>query len=200
MVCSSCGAAIRRDDGRFCSHCGAALADRPRISDVEWTTHPERFDEVAASPHFVAAMTAPAPRASMLSVLPLVLFLIGWCAIGAFIIGGFAEHGGIMVLGPIAIVGFGGIAVISMIWKQIRFVRAPVLRTIAVIVDKRTELRGGGESSSATTYYYATLHFKEGRRVELEATDGVIGMISSGDIGVALVRQHTLVAFLRVTP
>jgi hypothetical protein len=64
MTCPQCGAAIKRGDGRFCSHCAAALPDRPRITPDEWSTHAERFDEAEGDAQHAAALSAPAPEPS----------------------------------------------------------------------------------------------------------------------------------------
>jgi len=198
MECKECGAAIRRDDGRFCSHCGAALPDRPRISPEEWNTHPARFDEAEAGPGFGAAMSREAPPPPRGAVLAPLLFGVVWVGMGGFITSQFAKDAGAMFLFPLVMVIFGVGLVGTIVVKGVRFARAPVERKVVVVVDKRTQMSGGGERSSVTTTYYVTVQTKAGERTELQATADIAGMVTSGDIGVAQLRLSTLVGFARL--
>ncbi|MCB9560718.1 MAG: DUF2500 family protein [Kofleriaceae bacterium] len=201
MICLQCGATISRGDGRFCSHCGTALPDRPRIAEDEWATHPERFDAASASPEHASAMQRPAPAPALgTTVVAPAVFLVFWCVIGVVIIGGFAAAGGAMALFPVLLVGAGVVLVGKQIRTNLAKARAPVVRLTAVIIDERTEIttRGSGDDRSTSTHYYATLQLRDGTRREMPTTGPLAGVITRGDIGVAVTRGGDLVDFHRV--
>ena len=200
MTCPQCGAAIKRGDGRFCSHCAAALPDRPRITDDEWRTHADRFDEAERdAQHGIAlGLEAPPPQLMMGVVFP-AIFLLFWLGVGSFIIRGFAEVGGVMALFPVLLVGFGVVMIGTMIYKTVQKAKAPVLRTLAVVVDKRTNVSssGTGDDRRTSTSYYATLQFRDGSRLELPTGGNIAGHVTDGDIGLAVMRGGDLIDFHR---
>lgn len=59
---------------------------------------------------------------------------------------------------------------------------APRLRTEAVVVDKRTEVTGGGEFA-ARQAYYVTFQLPDGNRVELGVSGTESGMLVVGGQG-----------------
>lgn len=60
--------------------------------------------------------------------------------------------------------------------------RAPRLRADARVVDKRSEISGGGDSRALQTYY-VTFQFPEGNRIELEVSGPESGLLTPGDTG-----------------
>ncbi|HUQ04666.1 MAG TPA: DUF2500 family protein [Kofleriaceae bacterium] len=200
MTCPQCGAAIKRGDGRFCSHCAAALPDRPRIAPEEWSTHRERFEEAEGDAQHAAALSAPAPEPSWGStvILPGV-FLVVWILFGGFLVSRAATGPGGMVLFPLLIVGGGAIGISLMISKALRKAKSPVERALAVVVGDRTEIttHGSSDDRRTSTSYYATLQFKDGARVELPTSGGIVGHTTRGDIGLAVMRGGDLVDFHR---
>lgn len=58
----------------------------------------------------------------------------------------------------------------------------PRLSAEAVVVDKRTQLTGGGETSK-WQHYYVTFQLTDGNRVELEVPATDSGMLVVGDQG-----------------
>ncbi len=100
-----------------------------------------------------------------------------------------------LVAGTIFAVGVVGI--LAALIHLARFARAPVRRLVAVVVDEREKVTGGGKDSSSQTKYYATLSTRDGKRQEVETTGRIAGQITNGDIGVALLRMNKLVAFHR---
>jgi len=202
MTCPQCGAAIKKGDGRFCSHCGTALPDKPRIAPDEWATHAERFDQAEHDAQHGIAMGLPAPEASMATtvVVPSI-FLVFWIGIGSVVTMGFASGpgAGAMALFPLALMLAGVFMIGGMIRTGLRKAKAPVLRTLAVMVNDRTEVStsGTGDDRRTSTSYYATLQFKDGSRLELPATSGIVGHTAHGDIGLAVMRGGDLVDFHR---
>lgn len=73
---------------------------------------------------------------------------------------------------------------------------APRLQSPAVVVDKRTELRGGGETSNTQTYY-VTFEFPDGNRYELQLDGPQSGMLTQGDRGVLVWQGSQFVGFAR---
>lgn len=197
MNCSECKAPVRKGDGRFCSHCGTTLPDAPRITPDEWAVHPERFDEAEASDAVAKAMTAQAPPASLLAILFPMVFLGFWVGIGSFMLSMASEAPIFFTLAAGTILSIGVIGVGSVIVNGIRFSRSPVERRVLAVIDKRIRVRGGGDDTAATTHYFATLADRDGGRTEFKTTGPVAGQIATGDIGLALVRMKTLVAFHR---
>lgn len=197
MKCSVCKAPVKKGDGRFCSHCGTVLPDAPRMTPEEWTVHPERFDEAAASDAVARAMTAPAPPASMTSAIFAGVFLCFWLGIGSFmfIMSGFAPWFFRAFL--TAMLATGAFFILKQIAHDIRFARARVERHILVAIDKRTAVSGGGDDQPKTTKYFATLTNRDGERTEYQVTHEVAGHLVAGDIGLALLRLKTIVAFHR---
>jgi hypothetical protein len=206
MTCPQCGAAIKKGDGKFCSHCGTVLPTAPAISSDEWRTHPDRFDQAERDAQHDIAMELEAPKASMVTdvVVPTV-FLVFWIAIGIVITSGFANGPGkAMALFPLAMMIAGVVFVGAHIRRSVRKANAPVLRTLAVLVDKRTEVSShrhrhhdGRRHQHTTTSYYATLELRDGSRLELPTTDGIAGYSSTGDIGLAVMRGGDLIDFHR---
>tara|TARA_R110002096_G_scaffold299503_2_gene494002 strand:+ start:75590 stop:76195 length:606 start_codon:yes stop_codon:yes gene_type:complete len=196
VKCPSCGAQAKKGEGRFCSHCGGSFPDVPRITPDEWATHPERFDEAEASDWAKRASAIPAPSVSIAAVLVPLIFLGAWVAMGSFM---YSQAGGadFFRYGVIAITGLGTIGLLVAISRAIRMMQAPIKRQIAVVVDERVNVRGGGNDSSASTHYYVTVVGRDGTRIECETTDTVAGLVTAGDIGVAVMRMQTLVAFHR---
>jgi VIT1/CCC1 family predicted Fe2+/Mn2+ transporter len=160
MKCEQCGAAIRKGDGRYCSHCGAKLPDVPRVTPDEWVVHPERFDQAEASEAFGSAMSAAAPVAPAAAIVVPLAFLCFWLATGLFIfVAGLAAGSPIFPMFSGVLVTFGAVMILRNVAGSLRFARAPVQRRVSVVIDERVHVSGGGKNSSARTTYYATLSF-----------------------------------------
>jgi hypothetical protein len=177
------------------------LPDRPRITPEEWTTHVERFEEAEADPQRAIAAELPAPKPNLLTtVVAPSAFLVVWVVMGSIVTAGFSRGPGTpMVFFPLLIMIGGVVGLGWMIRTGVVKARSPVLRAVAVVVDKRTSIstRGSGDDRSTTTSYFATLQFKDGTRAELPTTDGLAGFVTDGDIGLAVVRGGDLVDFHR---
>jgi hypothetical protein len=199
MKCESCGATVRKGDGRFCSHCGSKLPDVPRITPSEWVSHPERFAEAEASDRYSKAMIAPAPSVPKGGIVALALFLVIWVVFGVLMVKAAARFGGkLESLAPLAILSVGGLGILSQLYKVFKFSRSTVERRMIVVLDERTKVSGGGENSSASTSYFATIADRDGNRSEVATTGDVAGQIVDGDLGVGIFRGEYLVAFQRL--
>ena len=196
VKCPNCGALAKKGDGRFCSHCAGTFPDVARITPDEWTTHSERFDEAEASAWVATAQALPVPSVSIFAILLPLVFLGVWVALESLMLS-HTEKWDVFRIGAMCILGLGVIGLLAMITKAIRFMRAPAERSIAVVIDERIKVSGGGDDSSATTHYYVTLEGRDGKREEFETTEGVAGLATAGDIGLAVMRMRTLVAFHR---
>jgi hypothetical protein len=193
MKCGNCGAVVAKGAGRFCTHCAAVLPDAERVSAYEFRTDEARFDEAERHDGFDLAMRhEPEPaHGGMGQVVGIVVLVFGV----------FWTFMALSMFPPMALFGllFVGIAFYGAVYKPMQLARAPLERTLAIVVDERTSVSGGGQNSSASTHYYATLQFRDGRRVELNCSGKLAGEITRGDLGVACTKlgKH-LVGFARI--
>lgn len=196
-ACGQCGAAAR-DDGRFCAYCGAELpapaAPPHPLGDVD-----ARLAAVERHPD-LPRLNRHTPSTGMYTggMFFGVVFGVVFAGFALFILSGFTRMRFTFALFPALFVLIGvGVAVGSVV-KGVRFAKAPLRRTPAVIVDERTEVSGGGKNSSASTSYYATLEFKGGRRKEYGVLHRLAGELAPGDAGLAYLKGDVLVDFRRV--
>ena len=77
----------------------------------------------------------------------------------------------------------------------LRYHAAPIERRIAVVLDKRYEVRASQDSAS--THYFTTLAFVDGTRLEVHTESVLTGLLTRGDIGVAYLKLTTLVGYRR---
>ncbi len=89
---------------------------------------------------------------------------------------------------------FVGLAALAL-RGAMRFHAAPVQRRIAVVLDKRYEVRASQDSAS--THYFTTLAFVDGSRLEVHTESVLTGLLTRGDIGVAYLKLTTLVGYRR---
>jgi len=162
-------------------------------------TDDARFAAAQAHPIHGEALARPAPPPQLAPVVAAALFLVMWLVIGAIILAAFAEHGGLFVLFPLAILAFGVVAVGSTAVRALRKAAAPVERALAVVLDKRTDTttHGVGDDRQTVTRYHVTLQFRDGTRRELATTARITGEIVRGDIGLAVARGGDLIDFHR---
>ena len=71
-------------------------------------------------------------------------------------------------------------------------------KALAVVIDERVAVSGGGKNSAVRTTYYATVQFQAGDRLEYETYGWLAGRIAAGDLGVAFTKGDTLIDFLRL--
>lgn len=57
------------------------------------------------------------------------------------------------------------------------------LNVDAVVVSKRTQVRGGGNNSHTSTRYFVTFQVESGDRIELIVDGTEYGMLAEGDFG-----------------
>lgn len=82
----------------------------------------------------------------------------------------------------------------SLFFRWRRLKAAPLQRVAAMILDKRTEV-----SSGDYTYYYVTLEIRGGERQEYNADGKLYGLVSHDDMGVAYIKDRSLLDFRRLT-
>ncbi len=73
---------------------------------------------------------------------------------------------------------------------------APRLRAEALVVDKRSEILGGGETVN-TQRYFVTFEFPDGNRAELSVSGPESGMLTPGDRGTLEWQGRRFVGFAR---
>ena len=101
----------------------------------------------------------------------------------------------------VLLVFFGAVVLVALlVGKAVRQRRidanAPRLRAEALVVDKRTELSGGGEYAN-TQHYFVTFEFPDGNRTELSLSGPESGMLTPGDRGTLEWQGGRFVGFAR---
>lgn len=166
-------------------------------------TDSSRFDRVVAHPEYGTAPNEPVLPADAgigiaAVVAPLSLSLFGivflLIAIGLLIaIRPPLVFSLMFIAGALLFIAAG----LGAVARVMQFRNAPIERLVAVIVKDRTEVHGGGHDSQASTSYYTTLQRRDGSRVECRTYRSLVGRIAIGDIGVAYVKAHALIEFIR---
>lgn len=164
-------------------------------------TSPQRFDRVTTHADYpgTAQRAIEIPHGAALAIagpatFGLFAMLIMLIAVG-LIIDMKPPLGFTIAFIAIGLAMIGG--AVAMTVRGLAYYRAPIVRMVAVIVRDRTEVSGGGENSSASTNYYMTLQSRDGIRAEYHTHGSLAGRLVGGDIGVAYVKSHTLVDFVR---
>jgi hypothetical protein len=104
------------------------------------------------------------------------------------------EDVGLLGAVPIAMLVFGGIvaAIVVAVFATVmvrgvgqwrRNNASPVTTTMARVVTKRGEMRGGAGESGARTAYFATFETPPGERRELALPAHDFGLLAEGDTG-----------------
>jgi hypothetical protein len=195
LKCSQCGA-IPKDTGtKFCGYCGSLL---PQPIPVPGTPieAPERFEAVLRHPDLPRLLQRVPLDSGAHSIGPGVMLLVTMVVISAAMLpqitSGDRDHlpAGILLL-PGAVALFA-VARIRNAWQSRS---APLRRNVAVILDDRVKVSGGGQHSSAITTYYLLLAERDGMRVEIETSEEIARRTAPGDIGVAYIRNGRLVDF-----
>jgi hypothetical protein len=102
---------------------------------------------------------------------------------------GFAAFGMLFVLIGVAVTAY-------WLWRYRRWSTAPVVSSAALVVDRRTDLSRNDKAPSSS--YFVTLEDPGGHRREVAALPRVRSLVREGEMGVAQVRDGTLVGFVRV--
>jgi hypothetical protein len=197
MKCANCGAAVAAGVGRFCSHCGAVLADAPRLRADEYRTHPERFAAVRAAADYPDAMAYDPGR----GVTPLEFIL----PLGLMAFGGYAVRHGLgsmpreqsLLVNLFMIVWFGALG--FSLLRAVAAAAAPLERVIAVVVNSRTSISSHRHNRHrhSSTEHYVTVEREDSRRTEYRTGGKTVGLVCDPDIGVADVRARRLLDFRR---
>ena len=159
------------------------------------TATAERFARAQVSPALEGAL-AHTPR-SPVSPLEWIAPL-GMAGFGVFFFSRFVGDapGGFQAFGTLfALVWFAVLA--WMIARVVRIAQAPLVRTVALVVDTHRELHGGGEHR-VHTHHYVVLQDEHGARTKLACPDRLVGLVSEGDLGVAYTKADRLADFVRL--
>jgi len=128
---------------------------------------------------------------------------------GVFGIAGFRAGGGLgsavslapllMAVFPLGFVVLGVFLMRHFKTKVHALENDPVESLAVVVVDKRTEVSGGGSNSSASTSYFITCEAEDGERREYQVWDGKLyGRLTAEDAGVLYIRAGYGLDFDRV--
>jgi hypothetical protein len=165
-------------------------------------TSPARFDRVVAHPDYAATAdrrVALPQGASIAVVAPVsfAMFAALICLIGLAIV--IAVRPPWLFVLAFAALGLSavGLGVVGAM-RGLAYYRAPIVRTIGVVVRDRTHVFGGDEDTRASTSYYVTLQDRDGTRTEYATHGELAGRVTAGDIGVAFIKSKTLVDFVRL--
>ena len=154
-------------------------------------TDPERYDRVLAHPEYPATANRAIelPHGAAIAVVghgAAVLFGLVFLLIAITVLIDFEL--------PLAVtIIFGGLILLFVVnaisWaaRGVQFFRTPIVRQVGVVVRDRAE---------AETYY-VTLQTRDGRRTEYLTSSSLAGRLVVDDIGVAYVKVHVLLDFLR---
>ena len=75
--------------------------------------------------------------------------------------------------------------------------KQPKLNVDALVVSKRTQVRGGGNNSHASTSYFVTFQVESGDRMELVVNGSEYGMLAEGDFGELIFQGTRYLGFTR---
>jgi hypothetical protein len=75
--------------------------------------------------------------------------------------------------------------------------KQPKLNVDALVVSKRTQVRGGGNNSHASTMYFVTFQVESGDRMELVVNGSEYGMLAEGDFGELIFQGTRYLSFTR---
>lgn len=154
-------------------------------------TDPERFDRVFSHADYPATADRriELPHGAALAVLwpgSLVVFGVLFLLIAVNIL--------IELEPPLAItIIFVGLVLLfivnAMAWtaRGVQFFRTPIVRQVCVVIRDRTEADS----------YYVTLQIRDGTRAEYLTSGALVGRMIVDDIGVAYVKGHVLLDFVR---
>lgn len=188
MQCSNCGASFL-ENATLCEYCGT-LRPVDRTADPRSPDNSDIFRRIRESPQFTERKrTSRRNRVPQIDSMPAVV-------VGVYLVfGGVAvvlstknlfEVGGVWGFVPVITVVFGVLLFLFFPAKSERISGGNLDCQPAIVLGKRTEVRGG---RYASTSYYVTFEFEEGKRRELSVHDGrLFGQISEGDAGVLYLR------------
>lgn len=202
--CPHCGAPFREADARFCSFYGTERPKPERPPAPLAPNAPERFEAAERHPSVAELLRrSPSTVGHAMNGACGIGFLLLFCVVAiviasAFLGMGGLDHGGIgtlFTLLPLALVGFGLVALISVVARTAKFQSAELVRAIALVVDERVAVSGG---KHASTTYYASLETKDRTRREYQIDSKLAGKIAPGDFGMAYTKGDVLLDFERI--
>ncbi len=200
--CAQCGARPTDIKAVYCQFCGTELPQREVVPvqvigphgdlDARFAALEEHRDLPRLFEH------SPSPTRAGLGMVGIIIFGGIFTAVSLVVTAGFGVAGGPAALFPLIFVAAGFFMIAKGVINAAKFTNAPLVRTLAVVIDERTSVSGGGNNSSASTTYFATLQNKAGERGEYRVHDRVAGKIAPGDMGVAYIKSGYMLDFERV--
>jgi len=199
--CSNCGALAPSASARQCEFCGSGLPVEERAPAAPPSPFGDlaaRFEELERHAN-MPLLQAHEPEIGKLVAGNTcgVIFLVLWTTMAGFMSLGFLTVFPCMAVVPIGMTILGGFLLSRMLKRTASLKSSPTLRRLALVVDERTSVSGGG-NSSATTSHFATLEIADGSRQEYETHDQLAGMLTPGDMGMAYFRGGLFIDFKRV--
>jgi len=208
--CSHCNAPVRSGSARFCEYCGAelpVLAPSPtapgglgpadvaaRLAALDGSSDlPRLMRHTPSTTSHSAGMLVGVGVLVVFTVVALVMLVLFRSVADGI---GFPGSG-VLTLVPVLIVAVGAFLLFKLVQRTRGFLKAPLERLRAAVVDERTEVRGGGDSG-ARTHHYVTLELADGTRRECLDVGRVAGEVTRGDVGIAYVKGEYLLDYARV--
>jgi hypothetical protein len=219
MRCPGCGA-DNPAGAVTCSYCGLHLPQTPEGDDRGAV-----FDRIRRSPQF-AERNSPERHARLpkyqavhkafffvffamfiggtFFIFVMALGMSGVLGFAGFRIGGGFGGGMaliplVMSLVPLGMAAAGVMLFLTLRKKMETIETAPVEATPVIVVDKRTQVSGGGSDSRASTHYFVTCETEDGPRREYPVWDGALyGRMAAGDAGILYLRADHALDFDRV--
>lgn len=206
--CPYCGAPFREQDARFCSFC-ATERPAPTPPVVLAPNAPERFAAAERHPRAKELLAfTPSTTSHTVGGVVGIVFLAVFCFMAFGIVSGILGVGflgcskldmpglglgtGLFVVIPSLVACMGVIGFVLHVRRVAKFQSATLDRSIALVVDKRTQASG----EHATNY--ATLETKGRERREYELDRRAAGRAVLHDIGMAYVKGDVLLDFQRI--
>jgi len=199
--CPQCGARPTRAGVSACEYCGTLLSAPAAAPPSPFGDLAARFAALESHPDRPALLRhEPEMKRQRVQTALSVVFLSVFIGISLVITLFFAITvvGIPLALVPLGMAGLGVWMMMRVLKKAARFRAAPLLRVPRLVIDERTHVSGGGNDSRARTRYFVTLQGPEGERSEHLAPGSIAGRMTRGDMGIAYLKDHRLLAFGRL--
>jgi hypothetical protein len=202
--CRECGARVKQRGAVFCLYCGARLPETeaaPAVSIRPLGDLDRRFYELDRHPVLADLMERSPPTARQgvaLATQGLFFLVFAGFAVAFLMLVNTIGGQWFLQAVPIVFIIIGVIGFLATLARGATFSRSPLQRETAAIAGERTRVGGGGRSDGASTTYFVTLEYPGGDRREYVASGELCGEVTTGDVGVAYLKDDMLLDFKRV--